>query len=138
MAKLPRTAALLAASLCLAGCVLPIPHRRLHSAGIEATVVDADTASPVSGAKVSTPDGSNLLTSTNAKGRFEIPSRYGWHGAYLIGPISYSLLPYFDIPYPQAPLKIEATGYRSRTIEPFDEMQTDKQTGQALIRLEAK
>ena len=124
--------------LCLAGCVLPVPHRRLHSAGIVATVVDADTTSPVSGAKVSTPDGSSLLTTTNAKGHFEISSRYGWHGAYLIGPISYSLLPYFDIPYPHPPLKIDATGYRSQTIQAFDEVQTDKQTGEVLIRLQAE
>jgi len=137
MAKLPRTVALLAASICLAGCVLPVPHRRLHSAGIEATVVDAETTSPVGGAKVSNPDGSSLLTTTDAKGHFEISSRYGWHGAYLIGPISYSLLPYFDIPYPRPPLKIDATGYRSQTIQPFDEVQTDKQTGHALIRLQA-
>ena len=138
MVKLPLTATLLAASLCLAGCVLPVPHRRLHSAGIEATVVDAETTSPVGGARVSTLDGSSVLTTTDAEGHFEIPPRYGWHGAYLVGPISYSLLPHFDIPYPRPPLKIDATGYQSQTIQPFDEVQTDKRTGQALIGLQGE
>ena len=138
MPKLPRTVALLAASLSLAGCVLPVPHRRLHSAGLEATVVDADTASPVDGAKVSSPDGSSELASTDSEGHFEIPAQYGWHGAYLVGPISYSLLPHFDIPYPRPPLKIEAAGYRSRTIQPFDEVQTDRSTGKAMIRLQSE
>ena len=138
MTKIPRTATLLAASLCLVGCVLPVPHRRLHSAGVEGTVVDADTALPVSGAKVSPPDGSSVLAITDAEGHFEIPSRYGWHGAYTVGPISYSLLPHFDIPYPRPPLMIDAPGYRSQTIQSFDEVQTDKRTGQALIRLQAE
>ena len=136
MTKLPQTAALIAASLCLAGCVLPVPHRRLHSAGMEATVVDADTTAPVDGAKVSRPDGSRVLATTDSDGHFEIPAQYGWHGAYLVGPISYSLLPHFDIPYPRPPLKIDATGYQSQTIQPYDEMLPDRRAGQAMIRLQ--
>lgn len=138
MTKLPRIAALLAGLLFLAGCVLPVPHRRLHSAGVEATVVDADTTSPVGGAKVSNSDGGRALATTDPEGHFEIPAQYGWHGAYLVGPISYSLLPHFDIPSPRPPLKINATGYQSQTIQPFDELQTDRQTGKALIRLQAE
>jgi hypothetical protein len=103
---------------------------------LEATVVDAHTTSPVDGAKVSSPEGGRELTTTDSKGHFEIPAQYGWHGAYLVGPISYSLLPHFDIPYPRPPLKIDAIGYRSQTIQPFDEVQTDRRTGQAMIRLQ--
>ncbi len=103
---------------------------------MEATVVDADTTAPVSGAKVSSPDGSRVITVTDSKGHFEVPAQYGWHGAYLAGPISYSLLPHFDIPYPRPPLKVDAAGYRSQTLQSFDEVQTDKRTGQTMIRLQ--
>ena len=123
MANLSRTATLLAASLCLAGCVLPVPHRRLHSAGIEATVVDAKSATPVGGATVSIAGRDGELAVTDGKGHFEIPARYGWHGAYLVGPVSYSLLPHFDLPFPRPPLKIEASGYRPRTIQSSDAVQ---------------
>ena len=115
---------------------MPVAHRRLHSAALEATVIDADTTSPVHGAEVSNPGGSRVLATTDSEGHFEIPAQYGWHGAYLAGPISYSLFPHFDVPHPRPPLKIDATGYRSQTIQPFDEVQTDKRTGQAMIHLQ--
>ena len=135
---LARKAGLLVASLCLSGCVVLVPHRRVHAAGMEARVVDAETTAPVVGAKVSSPDGSRVLATTDAEGHFGIPAQYGWHGAYLIGPVSYSLLPHFDMPYPRPPLKIDASGYRSRVIQPYDEVQTGRRDRQAMIRLQAE
>lgn len=128
----------IAASFMLVGCVLPVPHRRLHSAGIEAAVIDAKTASPVTEAKVSSADGSRVLTAVDSKGRFEIPATYGWHGAYMVGPISYSLLPHFDMPYPRPSFRIDAIGYQSMKIQPFDKMKPDERTGRVTIRLQPK
>jgi hypothetical protein len=136
--KTLKIASLIAGSLILVGCVLPIPHRRLHSGGIEATIIDAKTASPVTGAKVLTHDGSRVLAEVDSKGQFKISPKYGWHGAYLVGPISYSLLPHFDIPYPHPPLRIDSEGYQSRTVQPFDEVMTDKSNGRILIPLQPR
>lgn len=110
----------------------------MHSSGIEAKVVDAETALPIRGAKVSSPDGSRILSAADAEGHFEIPARYGWHGAYLIGPISYSLLPHFDMPYPRPSFRVEATGYQSIAIQPYDEVKTDERDGQAMTQLQPR
>ena len=136
--KTLKIACLIAATLGLVGCVLPIPHRRLHSGGIEATIIDAKTDSPVTGAKVLSHDGRRVLAAVDAEGHFRIPPKYGWHGAYLVGPISYSLLPHFDIPYPHPPLRIDSVGYRARTVPPFDEVMTDKSNGRILIPLQPR
>ena len=133
-----RITTLIAASLFLVGCVLPVPHRRIHSPGIEAAVIDAKTASPVTGAKISSPDGSRVLTAVDSRGRFKIPAKYGWHGAYMVGPISYSLLPHFDIPHPRPSFRIDAIGYQSMTVQPFDKMKPDERTGLVTIRLQPK
>lgn len=132
------TTLLAAASLLVSGCVLPVPHRRMHNAGIKARVVDAKTASPLRSAKVSSADGSHILYTVDSEGDFEIPSQYGWHGAYLVGPISYSLLPHFDMPYPRPPFRIEAIGYQPLTVQPFDELTADARTGRAIIQLQTK
>lgn len=133
-----KIAALIAASLFLVGCILPVPHRRLHTEGIEATVIDAKTTTPVTGAKVSSPDGSSVFASVDSKGRFEILAKYGWHGAYLVGPISYSLLPHFDIPNRRPPFRIDAIGYQPMKVQPYDKMKRDERTGLVTIRLQPK
>lgn len=139
MAKILHFSTLLAtASLLVSGCVLPVPHRRMHTAGIEARVVDAKTALPVPGAKVSSTFGSRILSTVDSQGDFEIPAQYGWHGAYLIGPISYSLLPHFATAYPRPPFRIEAIGYQSMIVQPYDDVNTDERTGKAMIRLQPK
>lgn len=110
----------------------------MHSEGLDARVVDAKTASPIVGARVSSADASTILSAVDSRGGFEIPARYGWHGAYLIGPISYSLLPRFDLPYPRPAFRIEAIGYQPRTVQPSEEVDIDEDTGKAMIRLQPK
>ncbi len=53
------------------------------------------------------------MTQTGPDGKFVVKSEYGWHGAYLVGPISYSLLPHFDMPSRIRDFRIEADGYRT-------------------------
>lgn len=124
--------------LFMAGCVIPVPHRRMHSVGISATVIDARTDSPIQGAEIHSRDQKQLLTTADSAGRFEIPPSYGWHGAYLVGPISYSLLPHFAIPSPRPPFRIEAMGYRERAVSPTEVIESDKQTGEPIIRMHPK
>ena len=131
-----RMATLLAASFFISGCILPVPHRRLHSEGMEAKVIAAGTASPVRGATITEADSDRVSHVTDSEGRFKIPARYGWHGAYLIGPISYSLLPHFDMPSPRPSFRIDAEGYQPMTVQPLDTVETDAGNGQATIRLE--
>lgn len=126
---------LLTLALFIAGCVLPVPHRRMHRAGFQAEVVDGTTSLPVRGAEVISPQEDRVFAKSDSKGNFEISARYGWHGAYLVGPISYSLFPYFDIPSPRPLLRVEAPGYYSTMVQPFEEVSTDKRSGKATIRL---
>ncbi len=100
----------------ISSCVLPVPHRRLHCYGTSATIISAKTGAPVQGAQISeTQDGPPTAVS-DANGKFEIPATYGWHGAYLIGPISYSILPHFDLPQLRPPLIISANGFETRHV----------------------
>lgn len=110
----------------------------MHKAGIEGKIVDAKTASPIRTAKVLSADGSGILSTVDSEGDFEIPAQYGWHGAFLVGPISYSLLPHFDMPYPRPPFRIEAIGYQSMTVQSRDKAKTDERTGKAMIRMQPK
>ena len=130
-----RTIFLIVASLLLVGCVLPIPHRRLHAEGIEATVINARTSSPVTEAKILSLDDSSVMAQVDSEGRFKIPAKYGWHGAYLIGPISYSLFPHFDISYPCPPFQIDADGYQSTIISPANELPPNHNDGRIMIPL---
>lgn len=112
--------ALLVAGLC-AGCIMPIPHRRVHSFGVEGRVLDASTLTPVTGAVVSSPDHKRRETTTNDKGQFSLRPAYGWHGAYLIGPISESLLPGWDITFPGTAVDVAADGYQNEHFWIVDE-----------------
>jgi hypothetical protein len=104
---------LLGGALASSSCILPIPHRRVHASGIEGKVLAATTREPITGAEVSSAISGKKLAMTDSDGMFRIKPEYGWHGAYLIGPISYSLLPHFDMPYPAPPIRIAADGYRA-------------------------
>lgn len=94
-------------------CVLPVPHRRVHTHGIEGRIIDGKTREPIRGAKVISLMSDQELAESDSDGMFRVDSAHGWHGAYLIGPISYSLLPHFDIASPPPPIRILAAGYRS-------------------------
>lgn len=99
----------------LTGCVLPIPHRRVHVGGIEGKVIDARTQAPLEGAKVTDAHSGSLLATTDRAGEFAVSPKRGWHGAYLYGPISFSLLPHFDMAAPAPEIRVSAEGYRDWT-----------------------
>jgi hypothetical protein len=99
----------------LTGCVLPVPHLRVHVEGIEGKVIDARTRSPIDGARVTDLCSGSLLATTDRAGEFEVKAKRGWHGAYFYGPISYSLLPHFDMAYPAPAIRVAAEGYREWT-----------------------
>lgn len=122
-------------ALASAGCVLPVPHRRIHGNGIDARVVNASDQSPVANAEIQgDPEGRTLATSDET-GRFSIAPVHGWHGAYLVGPISYSLFPHFDIPAPSPPFRVRATGFAGRNIGPGDPLDPPDDDGLPTIRL---
>jgi hypothetical protein len=117
--------------ILVSGCVLPVPHRRVHVQGVEAKVVNAIDQSPIPGAYVTTTSGRSG-TVTDANGDFEIQPVYGWHGAYLIGPISYSLLPHFDMPWSPF-LRVSAEGYEPKSLYAAESM--GKGEGELVIGL---
>ena len=87
-------------SLCAAGCILPIPHKRTHAPAISGTVVSSETLKPM--ADVIILDAKfHVQTKTDANGHFSLPRIKRWHGAYLVSPITMSLFPSFDIAFPQ-------------------------------------
>ena len=126
---------LLCLTIVTAGCVVPVPHRRVHVQGVEARVVDAADQTPVAGARITAVDDEETLTETDADGHFVLEPVHGWHGAYLVGPVSYSLFPHFDIPSPRPPFRIEAPGYETRTVAPYDILADGTEEDQGLIRL---
>lgn len=90
---------------------MPVPHRRLHAYGVDGRVVDGVSLHPVTNAVVTTRFIRTQDCRTNADGQFAIAPVYGWHGAYLIGPISLSLFPSWDITFPERDIVISAPGY---------------------------
>lgn len=125
--------------LCLtfltASCVVPVPHRRVHVNGIEARVVDASDQTPVVGARIAALHDQETLSETDADGRFVIEPVHGWHGAYLVGPVSYSLFPHFDMPSPRPPFQVEAPGYEIRTVAPYEAFDGRREADEKVIRL---
>jgi hypothetical protein len=105
---------LLGMAFAQTSCILPIPHRRVHVSGLEGKVINRTTRAPITGAKVSSAFSGKPLATTDSAGKFRIKPVYGWHGAYLISPISYSLLPHFDIGPPPLSVRISAAGYQPR------------------------
>jgi hypothetical protein len=99
----------------LSGCmILPIPHRRLQVYGVQGSIVDPE-GNPIPESAAITCDGNKHVV--NLQGEFEIPPIYSWHGAILIGPLSYSLFPFLDMPFLQpGNLLVEAPGYQSCSI----------------------
>jgi len=102
----------LLAVLCI-GCVVPVPHPRVHAYGVDGQIVSAADGAPIAGASVSSVDRLVPIASTDTQGRFRVHARYGWHGAYFIGPICLSLLPGWDVTRPSRDIMVSASGYRS-------------------------
>ena len=98
-----------------AGCILPIPHKRVDRTGYDGLVTDAVTGCPVSNACVCVmySDGTNVTTCTDSEGRCSIADIESWHGAILWGiPMSYSLFPTFiNFCFPVR-IVVNANGYK--------------------------
>ena len=107
--------------LCLAGCILPVPHTRQHIRATQGIVIDGDDGKPVAGAKVEVGAGRYMQkTVTDSLGHFAITDERGWHMIFWIGPPSSgSLLPthvdysdgFFHV------VKISAPGYPSQIFQ---------------------
>ena len=112
--------------LCVAGCFLPIPHKRVATVGQEGVIRDAITSEPVKGATVSVEyyylerDGQNetmtVITKTvltDTEGRFKVKDEKNWHAAFFLAfPMSYSELPFFcGAPKFPGKVTVAADGY---------------------------
>jgi len=136
---------MLVAGAC-SGCVIPIPHRRLHAYGVRGRVLDVDSHRPIKHASVvSWERNGHPQVMTNAEGEFEIQPVHGWHGALFIGPICLSLFPGFDITAPCQNVYVSAHGYQAESFfvsRTSDEMMalTDNSNGYVNInaRIEDK
>ena len=109
-ASLFTAVALLLAVSC-GGCILPVPHQRVHAYGVTGQVVDAIDCSPVPGALVTGLDYANGLAHADSRGEFRLRATRGWHGAYFVGPICLSLLPDWDTTAPDREIQVSAPGY---------------------------
>ena len=110
--KLVTVCAVLLSVLSLAGCVFPVPHRRLHQFGVSGRILDSHSQAPVNAARVAAGE---TATFSHSDGSFTVAPVYGWHGAYAIGGIGVSLLPGFDMPSPSREITVTARGYQSST-----------------------
>ena len=93
------------------GCILPVPHTRVHAFGVRGQIVSADTHEPVAGAWVTSTDQLSEPAHCDEAGRFRLHPKRGWHAAYCIGPIRESLWPGWDVTYPGRVVRISAPGY---------------------------
>jgi hypothetical protein len=103
----------LLSAFAFSGCVVPIPHRRLHQFGVTGRVIDSESRTPLNTAQIASGD---TATVSHSDGSFTIAPVYGWHGAYAIGGVGVSLLPGFDVPSMSRSITVTASGYRSSTI----------------------
>lgn len=102
--------------------------------------MDAETGSPVTGAKILSPNAGGVLSVADSEGNFEISPEYSWHAVYFIGSISYSLLPTFSgITTQKRPyFEVESDGYKSVMIAPRQKLDTEKGSELPLILLHPK
>ena len=103
------------------GCIVPIPHQRLHTFGVTAELKDKDTGRPVPDAIIFSLDSDKEFVKTNENGSFNLPPIYKWHGAYFISPISFSIFPNFDLTSPEREFLIYAPGYRVKKVKIVDD-----------------
>ena len=114
-----RIAVALSLAACCGGCIIPVPHQRVHVYGVSGQIVSAADQTPISDASVSSPDVPEVTAQSDTLGAFRLRPVRGWHGAYCVGPICLSLLPGWDVTYPGRKIQVSAPGYRtaSFTIE---------------------
>lgn len=101
--------------LCTAGCILPIPHKRVSVVGREGVVYDAFTGKPIKGASVVVMYSGMARPKTvltDDLGHYKVSEEESWHGAYFIGiPVSFSLFPTLDAPSIPNAVSVSADGY---------------------------
>lgn len=96
------------------GCLIPIPHRRIHAYGVRGQIVDQATGESIENAWIAADVDSNPQASavrSDATGRFKIAPIERWHGAYFISPIRLSLFPAFDFAGYGRLIRVQARGY---------------------------
>ena len=81
--------------------------------------MNSNSKLPISGARVAYGHTDRTLATTDPTGKFQIETLYGWHGAYMIGPISYSLLPFWDMGTPAPSIRISAAGYHTKEFDQY-------------------
>ena len=102
--------------IMISGCILPIPHRRLHVYGVRGQVVDAYTLEPVPCAVIWSSCGEPVRTDED--GEFALRAIRGWHGGVLIGiALNYSALPFLGVVLPFREIDVAAPGYYTRCFE---------------------
>ena len=107
---------LMACLTFLNSCIVPVPHRRVHIHGAKGQVLDSRTSDPIAWAKIQRRSGDDVMAVTDIEGKYERKPVYGWHGAYMFGPVSYSLLPHFDMAYSIPDYWVSAVGYTRKRI----------------------
>lgn len=100
-------------ALGCSGCLVPVPHTRVHAYGVKAQVVSAADGRPVTNAVVASVGWAAATARVDRQARFRLPPKRGWHGAYCIGPICLSLLPGWDVTEPLRQVSISAPGYET-------------------------
>ena len=93
------------------GCILPVPHTRVHAYGVTGQVVSATTQEPLANASIIATDQPDQPARCDKAGRFRLHPKRGWHAAYCIGPVCESLLPGRDVTYPGRCIRVSAPGY---------------------------
>jgi len=93
------------------GCLLPVPHTRVHILGVDGQVVSALDRRPLGSASVASIDEPTETARCDSNGFFRLRPRRGWHAVYLVSPICESLLPGFDMAYPGREIQVSVPGY---------------------------
>jgi len=97
--------------IACSGCILPVPHTRVHAYGVTGQVVSATTQEPLGDALVTAMDQPDHPAHCDKAGRFRLHPKRGWHAAYCVGPVCESLLPGWDVTYPGRRIQVSAPGY---------------------------
>ena len=61
------------------GCILPVPHTRVHAYGVTGQVVSATTQEPLAEASVTAMDQPDPPAHCDKAGRFRLQPKRGWH-----------------------------------------------------------
>ena len=133
-------AASLLLPLALSGCVIPYPHKRQQTFGVEGRVVDARTRKPIEGATVQADyRKSHKTVQTDAQGKFAIGSVERWHYGILFSPpLSHSIFPLGEcVPQRCRSLAVSAPGYvpyKTNSKDWWEKQKSDKPPKEILLK----